>query len=65
MNTLMLKHDLSNTNFKGFMADGAHVNWNVIKIIYGLGNPTICMVGKEHIYLFWIGFYPLINTPSS
>jgi hypothetical protein len=31
---------------------GAHVNWNVIKMIYGLGNATICMVQKESIYLF-------------
>jgi len=35
-----------------FMVDGAHVNWNVIKIKYRLGDPTIYMVGKERIYLF-------------
>jgi hypothetical protein len=65
INTLMLKHDLSTTNFKGFMANGAHVNWDVIIIIYGLGNPTMCMDRKERIYLFWIGLYPLVNMPSS
>lgn len=34
----MADNVLPNINFKGFMADNAQVNWNVVKNIYGHGD---------------------------
>jgi hypothetical protein len=34
------------------MADNAQTNWNVVKIVYGSGDPSVKMVDKEHTYLF-------------
>jgi hypothetical protein len=33
----MVKNGVPNPNFKWFMANSVHANWNVIWIIYGLG----------------------------
>jgi hypothetical protein len=49
---MMLKHGFAKMNFKGFMADNTHANWNVVKIVYGFGDPFIKMVDKECTYLF-------------
>jgi hypothetical protein len=52
---MMLKHRFPKPNFKEFMVDNAQANWNVIKIVYGLRDPYVRMVDKEHTYLFhWI-----------
>ena len=51
---------MPNINFKGFMADNAQVNWNVVKNIYGHGDlisgnggwrvhmsiPHVCQLGQ-------------------
>ncbi len=34
------------------MVDNTQTNWNVVRIVYGLGDPSIRMVDKEHTYLF-------------
>jgi hypothetical protein len=39
-------------NFKGFMADSAQANWNAVRKIYGVGDPSLPMVGRERTCLF-------------
>jgi hypothetical protein len=41
-----------NINFKGFMADSAQANWNVVRAIYEDGDPSLPMVARERICLF-------------
>ncbi len=48
----MLKHGFPKSNFKGFMANNTQANWNAIKIVYGLGDPYVRMIDKEHTCLF-------------
>jgi len=38
--------------FKGFMVDNAEANWNVVHIVYGIGDPIIKMVDKEWMWFF-------------
>jgi hypothetical protein len=48
----MARHGVHSVNFKGFMADSAQANWNVVHIIYGSGDATEKMVDKERTCLF-------------
>jgi hypothetical protein len=51
----MQKHDFPKLNFKGFMADSTQANWNIVKIVYVLGEPFVRMIDKECTCLFhWI-----------
>jgi hypothetical protein len=50
-NDLMAKNGVENTNFKGFMADSAQANWNVVRIVYGSGDPKVPMENQEHTCL--------------
>ncbi len=34
-------------HFKGFMANSAHANWNVVRIMYSSRNASKKMVNKE------------------
>jgi hypothetical protein len=34
LNQVMFRFGPANPNFKGFMADSAHANWNVVCIVY-------------------------------
>ena len=43
LNVVMADNGVPNVNFKGFMAD-----WNVVRIIYGDGDPSLPMVAREH-----------------
>jgi hypothetical protein len=43
---------VSKVNFKGFMADSAQANWNAVRKIYGVGDPSLPMVGRERTCLF-------------
>jgi len=43
----MANNGVPNPNFKGFMADKAHANWNVIRIIYGSKDVSELMVDRE------------------
>ena len=46
---------MSKVNFKGFTADSAHVNWNAVRKVYVVGDPSLPMVGHERICLFhWL-----------
>jgi hypothetical protein len=47
LNKVMLKYGVIETNFKRFLADIAHVYWNVIRIILGLEIPFMRMVNRE------------------
>jgi hypothetical protein len=52
LNVVMARHGVHSVNFKGFMADSAQANWNVVRIIYGSGDATEKMVDKERTCLF-------------
>jgi hypothetical protein len=50
VNNIELGHDEARAlkpNFKGFMVDNAHANWNGIQIVYGFGDVSEIMVDKE------------------
>ncbi len=34
------------------MANNAQANWNVVRVVYGFGDPSIKMVDKECTCLF-------------
>ncbi len=64
LNETMLKHGFLKPNFKGFMANNAQGNCNVVIIVYGLGDPFVRMVDKNCTYLFHYLFNLLINKPN-
>jgi hypothetical protein len=47
INFVMSNNGVPNVNFKGFMEDSAQANWNVVKKIYGDGEPTLPMIKDE------------------
>jgi hypothetical protein len=47
LNNLMAKNGIEKTNFKGFMADSAQANWNVVRIVYGSGDPKVPVENRE------------------
>ena len=52
LNSVMSENGVSKVNFKGFMADSAHANWSAVRNIYGVGDPSLPMVGCERTYFF-------------
>jgi len=34
---------VSGPNYKGFMVDNTQANWNVVRIVYGFGDPFVKM----------------------
>ncbi len=48
----MTKKVVPNPNFKGFMANSAQGNWNIVQIVYGFSDPNEPMVDKEQTYYF-------------
>jgi hypothetical protein len=42
----MANNGASNPNFKGFMANNAHANWNIVQIVYGSKDPSEPMVDR-------------------
>ena len=52
LNAVMARHGISNTNFKGFMADSAQANWNAVRIVYGSGDAAEPMPNRERTCLF-------------
>jgi hypothetical protein len=52
LNDVMAKHSVVEPKFKGFMADIAQANWNVVRVIYGSGDATILMMDRERTCLF-------------
>jgi hypothetical protein len=47
----MAKNGFENTNFKDFMANSAHANWNAVRIVYGSGDPKVPMENHERTCL--------------
>jgi hypothetical protein len=47
LNHMMPRFGFANPNFKGFMADNAHANWNVVHIVYCSRDAYVKMVDKE------------------
>ena len=47
MFALLKQHRLENLNFKGFMADSVHTNFNAVRKIFGSGDKNIPIEGKE------------------
>ena len=43
LNVVAAKHGVPKPKFKGFMADSTKANWNVVWIIYGIGDEVIPM----------------------
>ncbi len=55
LNQVMFRFGLANPNFKGFMADSAQANWNVVRIVYSSRDAYVKVVDKERTCLFhWI-----------
>jgi hypothetical protein len=48
----MAKKVVPNPNFKGFMANSAQKNWNIMQIVYGFGDPSELMVDRKQTYYF-------------
>jgi hypothetical protein len=52
-NQMLLRFGIAHPNFKSFMVD--NVQAIRMLIVYGFGDPSIKMVGKERTYFFhWI-----------
>ena len=49
---LLSGHGVKNVNFKGFMADSAQTNFNEVRKIFGSGDRSIPMEGKEQTCRF-------------
>ena len=47
LNSVMLENEVSKVNFKDFMANSAQTNWNAVRIIYDVSDPSLPMVGRE------------------
>jgi hypothetical protein len=52
LNQVMFRFGLANPNFKGFIADNAQANWNVVCIVYSFEDAFMKMVDKEQTYSF-------------
>ena len=50
LNHVMARHGIPHPTFIGFMADSAQANWNVVRIVYGSGDPKVPMEDRECIF---------------
>jgi hypothetical protein len=58
LNAIIEKKGLGMFVFKGFMANNVQENWNVVQIVYGIGDPMVKMVNKEQTCSFhWIQYF--------
>jgi hypothetical protein len=48
----MANNGAPNPNFKGFMANNAQTNWNIVRIVYGSGDANELMVDKNQTCFF-------------
>jgi hypothetical protein len=60
-NETILKHKFPKPKFKGFMVDNAQANWNVVKIVYGLGDPILRWLTRSTL-IYSIELNHSINT---
>ena len=44
---VMEKHGVRDVNFAGFMVDSAQANFNAVRVVFGSGDKSVPMVGKE------------------
>jgi hypothetical protein len=51
LNGVMRRNGVPNPNFKGFMADSAQANWNVVRIVYESGDSKVEMNHRERTCL--------------
>ena len=63
LNHVMARHGIPHPTFIGFMADSAQANWNVVRIVYGSGDPKVPMEGRERT-CFFIGNNRSRNIPN-
>lgn len=52
MDVVMAYKKVTIVFLKGFMADNAKTTYNVVRMIYGDGDPRLPMVGCEHTCFF-------------
>ena len=50
--SVMEKHGVRDVNFSGFMADNAQANFNAVRVVFGSGDKSVPMVGKERTCQF-------------
>jgi hypothetical protein len=55
LNVVMTENGVPNVNFKGFMANSVQANWNVVRMVYGDGDPSLPMVNRKRTCFFFIG----------
>jgi hypothetical protein len=48
----MANNGVPNPNFKGYMVDNTHANWNVVWIVYGNGDASELMVDRKQTCFF-------------
>ena len=48
----MSENKVSKMNFTAFMADNVQANWNAVRNIYDIGDPSLPMVGSERTCIF-------------
>ena len=49
---IMAQNGMSDATFKEFICDSTQNNVNVVRIVYGTGDPSIPMVDGERTWLF-------------
>ena len=52
LNKIMAQNGLFDPNFKVFMCDNAQAKFDVVRIVYGIGDPYVPMVDREKTCLF-------------
>jgi hypothetical protein len=52
LNSVLERHGVPETQFKGFMADSAQANWNAVRMVYGSGDILVPMKDRERTCLF-------------
>ena len=50
--SVMEKHGVWDVNFVGFMADSAQANFNIVRVVFGSGDKSVPMFGKERTFQF-------------
>ena len=54
LNHVMARHGIPKPHFKKFIGNSAQANWNVVKIVYGSGDPKFPIDGRERTcYFHW------------
>ena len=53
LNKLMDDNGVPNPNLKGFLQDSVEANFNVVRIVYGVGDPKVAIVECERTCLFF------------